>query len=278
MDKQSRWVANCGPTPPSPTDERVIWLREQLLAWFEECARSFLWRDAGRSAYEVVVAEILLQRTTARAVARAYAPFLERYPSWSSLGRATPGELREALRPLGLWRQKADVLLSLAHSVEEGGGAFPASRRELERLKGIGTYTASAVMAVAYGEAEPLVDVNTVRVLGRFFGFQPLPGVGDSHLHSFARCLTVGEKSLSVSWAVLDFGALICRARRPLCQSCPLGECCASFASASPLAHADFPFRGYPREQKQETASSAAPVARKEDTRQMTQEHSDVSE
>ncbi len=265
MDKQPRWGANCGPAPPAPSDERVIWLREQLLAWFEECARSFLWRDAGRTAYEVVVAEILLQRTSASAVARAYAPFLDRYPSWSSLGKATQGELWEALRPLGLWRQKADVLLSIAHSVEEEGGAFPASRRELERLKGIGPYTASAVMAVAYGEAEPLVDVNTVRVLGRFFGFRPLPGVGDSLLHALARCLVVGEKSLSVSWAVLDFGALMCRARRPLCQSCPLGECCASFAGASPRVHADFPFRGCPQEQKQETASSAERVSRKAD-------------
>lgn len=231
MDKLPR----CGSehAPASPVCDRAEWVREQLLAWFGWCGRTFPWREPGRSAYEVVVAEIMLQRTTAGAVARAYTAFLELYPSWPSLGQATREELWESLRPLGLWRQKADVLLQIARSVEDAGGKVPASRPELERLKGVGPYTASAVLAVAYGQAEPLIDVNTARVLGRFFGLRPVPCVGDPRLHALARRVTVGERSLSVSWAVLDFGALVCRARGPLCQSCPLGEQCASFGASS---------------------------------------------
>ncbi len=268
MDKQSQPCTHRDLTPPLPGDERVIWLRGQLLSWFERCGRTFSWREAGRNAYEVVVAEILLQRTTAGAVAQAYIPFLARYPSWTALGQAPQEELWQALRPLGLWRQKADVLLSLARTVEETGGALPASRRELERFKGVGQYTASAVLSVVYGQAEPLVDVNTARVLGRFFGFRPLPKVGDPHLHGFARCLTVGEKSLTVSWAVLDFGALVCRARYPLCQRCPLSGSCASSGGApsrdADVPPTDFPFRCRAKEQKQKTAPSAEPASRKE--------------
>lgn len=266
MDKQSQRSTHRDLTPPPPDDGRVIWLRGQLLSWFEWCGRNFSWREAGRNAYEVVVAEILLQRTTASAVAQAYTPFLARYPSWIALGRATQEELWEALRPLGLWRQKADVLLSLARTVEEARGAFPTSRRGLEQLKGVGQYTASAVLSAVYGQAEPLVDVNTVRVLGRFFGFRPLPKVGDPHLHALARCLTVGEKSLTVSWAVLDFGALVCRARRPLCQRCPLSGSCASSAGAPSrdidVLPTDFPFRSRTKEQKQEMTPSAEPASR----------------
>jgi len=79
------------------------------------------------------------------------------------------------------------VLLSLARTVEEVDGAFPDGRRVLEQLRGVGQYTASAVLSVVYGEAEPLVDVNTARVLGRFFGFRSLPNVGDPHLHALDR-------------------------------------------------------------------------------------------
>ncbi|MDQ2905054.1 MAG: hypothetical protein M3Y81_16065 [Chloroflexota bacterium] len=126
MKRQLKRGADRCPAPP--VGERVVWVRERFLPWFERCGRAFPWREAGRTAYEVVVAEILLQRTTANAVARAYTPFLTRYPSWLSLGQATREELRGILRPLGLWRQKADVLLSLAHSVEGGSGSRASAR------------------------------------------------------------------------------------------------------------------------------------------------------
>ena len=149
----------------------VHWLREGLLCWFERSGRCFPWREPGRSAYEVTVAEILLQRTTAAQVARVYPAFLGRYPAWTSLARAAPAELEGALRPLGLWRQKARALQRLAQSIEERGRRrCPAHAPELERLPGIGPYTASAVLAIVYGRAEPLLDVNMARLLGRFLG------------------------------------------------------------------------------------------------------------
>ncbi len=84
--------------------ERISWLRKQLLSWFECNGRSFPWRAPGRTPYEVIVAGILLQRTTAAGVARAYCGFIERYPSWFTLAQAPLEGLENALRPLGLWR------------------------------------------------------------------------------------------------------------------------------------------------------------------------------
>ncbi len=219
----------------------VDWLRGELLSWFERFGRCFPWREPGRSAYGVTVAEILLQRTTAAQVAQVYPAFLERYPAWDSLARATPAELEDELRPLGLWRQKARALRRLARILEERNGLVPGTRRELERLPGIGPYTASAVLAIVYGQAEPLLDANLARLLGRCFGMVPYwaPGSRNRLLQALARSLVNAERSLEVSWAALDFGALVCRPRRPLCAACPLRSGCAfSRSQASPSAGA----------------------------------------
>src|SRR2546421_1649029 len=146
------------------------WVRKRLLSWFARDGRSFPWREAGRTPYEVVVAEILLQRTTAAGVARTYAGFVERFPSWVALAQSPLGELENTLRLFGLWRRKAQAFQHLAQSIEANGGVVPRTRRELERLPGIGPYTASAVLAIVYGQAEALLDVNMARLLSRFLG------------------------------------------------------------------------------------------------------------
>src|SRR5229473_4338162 len=87
--------------------KRISWLRRRLLSWFARNGRSFPWREPGRTPYEVVVAEMLLQRTTAAGVARTYAGLVERFPSWVALAQAPLEDLENALRPLGLWRRKA---------------------------------------------------------------------------------------------------------------------------------------------------------------------------
>jgi A/G-specific adenine glycosylase len=160
--------------------ERISWLREQLLCWFERSGRSFPWREPDRTSYEVILAEILLQH--------------------------------------------------LAQFIEERSGIVPSSRAELERMRGIGPYTASAVLAIVYGQAEPLVDVNTSRLLERFFGSSgDTQGSRQRLLHALALCLVGGERSLEVNWAALDCGALVCKARRPLCLECPLQARCQYF-------------------------------------------------
>ena len=216
---------------------RLHWVRGRLLGWFARDGRSFPWRDPGRTPYEVVVAEVLLQRTTAAAVAQAYAGFLERYPSWDILAHAPLEGLEAAIRPLGLWRQKALAFQQLARSIEVHGGVLPRTRQELERLPGIGPYTASAVLALVYGRAEPLLDANMARLLGRFLG--PSECVGPSPgrtLYALALRLVRGRRSLAVNWATLDFGALVCRPRSPRCHECPLRTRCMHTRSLQPRA------------------------------------------
>jgi A/G-specific adenine glycosylase len=216
-----------GPYEISPeATQHISWLRRRLLSWFPAYGRLFPWREPGRTPYEVVVAEVLLQRTTATGVVRTYATFVERFPSWLALAQAPVEELENALRVCGLWRRKAQAFQHLAQSIETNGGV-PETRKDLERLPGIGPYTASAVLAIVYGRAEPLLDVNMARLLGRFLG--PPEGIEvkpKRALHAYALRLVRSKRALDVNWAALDFGALVCRARNPLCPECPLRARC----------------------------------------------------
>ena len=221
--------------PEPEVATRLRWMRRRLLGWFAQDGRAFPWREPRRSPYEVVVAEILLQRTTAAAVAQAYASFLERYPDWESLAHAPLDALAASIRPLGLWRQRALAFQQLAWSIERHGGVLPHTRRELERLPGIGPYTASAVLALVYGRAEPLLDANMTRLLLRFLGSSECAGASPRRtLYALALRLVRGRRSLAANWAALDFGALVCRPRSPRCHECPLRTGCAHARALQP--------------------------------------------
>lgn len=210
--------------------KEVPWFRRRLLRWFGGSSRSFPWREPGRTPYEVLVAEVMLQRTVAANVARVYPVFLAKYPDFAALSRAVPGELEETLKPLGLWRLKAHIFRRLAEAITERGGEVPATRDELERLESVGQYTASVVLNTVHGIPEPFVDVNMARVLERFFGPRTYFDVRDDpYLHTLARRVVDGEDSLQTNWAILDFSALVCRAKRPLCEGCPVRAKCNYF-------------------------------------------------
>ncbi len=225
MTKQSRIL------PEFDLDHEVVsripWFREELLAWFRLQGRNFPWREPRRTAYEILIAEILLQRTTAAKVAQAYNAFLKRYPSWNSLANTSLEDLQEHLKPLGLWLQKSLVFRSLAKTIEERGNEIPVSRAELEQLPGIGQYIANAILLTFYKQSEPLVDVNMARVLERFFGTRKLADIRyDPYLQTLSRQVVNTNEALQINWAILDLGALICRSGIPFCQECPLKTNC----------------------------------------------------
>ena len=129
--------------------------------------------------------------------------------------------------PLGLGQLRVEILQRVAQIMVEHGDDALATRLDLEQIKGIGQYTASAVLAVAYGQPEPLLDVNMARVLERYFGSRTRADIRDDpYLHALARRVVRGENSLHVGWAILDLGALICKPARPACPACPLRKTC----------------------------------------------------
>jgi len=118
---------------------KIKYFKTKLLNWFYENRRQFPWRDECRSCYEIIIAEILLQRTKAETVSKIYLSFLDRFDSWESLAKATEEEIEEYLKPLGLWRQKAQRIKALASEVIKVGN-LPKNREKLETYPMMGQY------------------------------------------------------------------------------------------------------------------------------------------
>lgn len=213
-----------------PPAEKTSWFRSRLLHWYQKNGRRFWWRKRRASPFEVVISEVLLQRTQAQAVERFIRGFVRRYPDWQSLARAPLRQLQNALKPLGLWRRRAVALRSLARKVSTVNGALPGTREALESLPGVGQYIASAVLTFCYHKREPLLDVNMARVLERFFGPRQLVDIRyDPYLQTLARQTVDPEIPQQYNWAVLDLAALVCTPRKPKCEVCPLSQRCSYY-------------------------------------------------
>ena len=179
----------------------------------------------------MLIAEILLKKTTAVAVERFIPGFLARYPDPFSITESTVEDLRDFLAPLGLSMQRAVQIKNLAGAlIRDHKGLVPSQLAQLLELPGVGPYIASAVRCYAFGEIEAPVDTNVARIIVRFHGISPSRHEArrSPEVWELASEL-VGQETKTVreiNWALLDLGAQTCTARKPKCSRCPLiGGC-----------------------------------------------------
>lgn len=196
-----------------------------LLAWHEANGRHQLpWREPDRSAFEILVAEILLQRTTAASVAGAYRPILARYPSPEAVVAARPEAIERRIAPLGLAKRAAFIHRSAERLLARHSGEVPDCGQDLLELHGVGEYTARSVLIHAFGEDIAAIDTNVRRLLSRFFDVSP-----DSEaLVHLADALAPAQRGSEFQHAMLDFAADVCTARTPQCETCRLRAHCRS--------------------------------------------------
>ncbi len=215
------------------THQRLEEFRGALLPWFKEYGRQFHWRDHHVSTYELIVSELLLQRTQADTVNRFLSTFLCRFPSWSELAEESEESLALFLKPLGLWRRRATTLHRLAIELKKRDGKFPEDRVTIESLPGVGQYIANAVEMFCHSRARPLLDSNMARVLERYFGPRKLADIRyDPYLQSLAARVVKATDPVRINWAILDLAALVCLSKLPSCHECPLSKAC-TFAQAA---------------------------------------------
>ena len=202
--------------------------RQNLLQWFDENARDLPWRLT-RDPYAIWVSETMLQQTRVAVVIDYYTRFMARFPTLGSLARAEESEVLALWSGLGYYRRARALHESARAVMADGGGEIPKTAAALSRLPGVGVYTAAAVASIAFGEPVAAVDGNVERVLTRFFGHEPVPGVARSgELRRAAEQLVDPERPGDFNQAMMELGATVCLPRGPLCLTCPVREGCAT--------------------------------------------------
>ena len=208
----------------------VPWFRRRLLAWGREHRRSFPWRETS-DPWEILVAEVLLQRSRGKTVAKVYEDLFRRWPDADAMSRARETSIAAVIRPLGLTRRAA-TLRSMAKEVVRREGV-PRSFDELVSLPGVGRYAANATLVVGFGKRAAVVDGVSARVYRRYFGLDSdlLPSE-DEDLWAAVTDATPA-RSREWNWAVLDLAAEVCLPARPRCSACPLAARCLFAKSAA---------------------------------------------
>jgi A/G-specific adenine glycosylase len=213
--------------------EKIKFFQKRLLKWYELNGRKFYWRKNGLSNYQLVIAEVLLQRTKAETVANFYPDFIIEFPNWKSLAEANLQRIEDYLKPIGLYRQRSVRLKNLAIEMVKRNGRLPKDREDLESIPFMGQYTANAVELVIFNQPSPLVDVNMARVLERFFGPRKLSDIRyDPYLQELSYSVVNHINTKKMNWAILDFAALICKAQKPLHHACPLKKYCSYYTNS----------------------------------------------
>lgn len=197
-----------------------------LLNWYQENKRELPWRDT--SPWGVLISEFMLQQTPVTRVLPQWHRWMELWPTPEKLAQAP---LSEALREWGRlgYPRRAKRLHQCAQAiVRDHAGKVPQSLEELRSLPGVGEYTAAAIRAFAFGKSEVVLDINIRRLYARCWSGISAPSSSLNNAErELARSLIPVNDDGTWAAATMELGALVCKARNPLCAECPLAEICS---------------------------------------------------
>ncbi|MHA2020652.1 MAG: hypothetical protein ACW96N_02985 [Candidatus Thorarchaeota archaeon] len=216
---------------PLLNGNRLRFVRRTIIQWYEKSGRNYAWRVT-TNPFQVLIAEMLLRRTTAAAVSRIYEEFIGRFNSLERLARARKATIERALSNVGLQKMRAHHMKQMARMLlAEHNGVVPNDLAALEALPGVGRYTAAAVMNFAFNVPEPMVDGNVVHLMNRLFSLR-ISGPTDNVIWEFMRTFG-GTQDKRLYWGLIDLVSTTCLRRNPRCNICPL-SCSCDFYTANP--------------------------------------------
>ncbi len=216
------------------TSNRIREVQQALLAWYAANRSDLPWRR-GADPYAVLVSEFMLQQTQRERVAPKFIAFMERFPSLQALAAVPAAEVIRAWAGLG-YNSRALRLHQIAKSVANGNGEIPDEIEALQSLPGIGAYTAGAVACFGFGQQRAFVDTNIRRVLRRVLRGDAYPTPAPKLDAELARAALPPGRAVEWNSALMDLGALVCKATGPRCTICPLQKLCSAAVHFSPEA------------------------------------------
>ncbi len=168
-----------------------------LLDWYEENRRDFPWRES-RNPYYVWLSEIILQQTRVQQGLPYYEKFIEHFPTIDDLAMAKEEKVLKLWQGLGYYSRARNLHASARWVVNERGGKFPSTFKDLLQLKGVGDYTASAIASICFEEPQAVVDGNVYRFLSRFFGIEMPIDASGAHRYFKAKATSLMQGFLQI--------------------------------------------------------------------------------
>ncbi|MDR1202533.1 MAG: A/G-specific adenine glycosylase [Tannerellaceae bacterium] len=207
-----------------------------LIDWYGKNKRDLPWREVS-DPYIIWISEIILQQTRVVQGKDYFLRFAERFPDIQSLAEAHEDEVLKYWEGLGYYSRARNLHATARRIMEQYGGKFPTEYKEVLSLKGIGEYTAAAIVSFVWDQPYPVVDGNVFRVLSRLFALDtPIDtGKGKKEYTELATSIMNPGKAGLHNQAIMEFGALQCTPQNPNCMFCPLQSKCMGYASGSPL-------------------------------------------
>lgn len=200
----------------------------ELLEWYQRQKRDLPWRRS-RDPYHIWVSEVMLQQTRVETVKPYYERFVAQFPTVERLAEAPEEYVLKAWEGLGYYSRVRNLQTAAREVVERYGGKVPDTKEQFSTLKGVGPYTAGAVMSIAFNRREPAVDGNVMRVLSRFFCIEEDIAKGSTRamMERLQYELIPEGRASDFNQALMELGALVCTPKSPQCLVCPVMERCA---------------------------------------------------
>jgi A/G-specific adenine glycosylase len=236
---------------------------QALLLWYDRHRRVLPWRALPGETpdpYRVWLSEIMLQQTTVKAVAPYFARFTARWSNVRALAQAPLEDVLTLWAGLGYYARARNLHACAKAVVERHGGNFPDSEAELAALRGIGSYSAAAIAAIAFGVRTAAIDGNGERVLARLFAVEAKLPAAKPQIRRLAESLLPATRAGDFAQALMDLGASICTPKQPACVLCPWAQACLARRRGDPQT---FPRKA--RKQQGQLRRGAAFVLRRAD-------------
>lgn len=210
-----------------PEEFHVFGFARDLLEWYDSQKRDLPWR-INRDPYRVWVSEIMLQQTRVETVKPYYMNFMEKFPTVRALAEAPEEDVLKAWEGLGYYSRVRNLQAAAREVQARYGGVVPDTPEEIRTLKGIGPYTAGAILSIAYEKPEPAVDGNVMRVFSRLLYLtddiaKPAARIKIEHL---VRQVIPEGRAGDFNQALMELGAMVCTPRSPHCLTCPVFDYC----------------------------------------------------
>ncbi|WP_417884849.1 A/G-specific adenine glycosylase [Zunongwangia sp.] len=198
-----------------------------LINWYLKSKRKLPWRET-QNPYNIWLSEIMLQQTRIAQGLPYYEAFIEAFPTVFDLAKAPQDKVMKLWQGLGYYSRARNLHETAKYIAFECEGEFPKSYKELLKLKGVGDYTASAIASISYNEPVAVVDGNVFRVLARYFNIDtPINSTaGKKEFKNLATELLDKDQPSLFNQGIMEFGALQCKPKNPLCETCPFNDSC----------------------------------------------------